>query len=966
MSERVSSTGFGGVGLVAVLSSLSGCQPLPSPNGTTSAAFQGAEASWTSDGVRAPRSVAWGDYDGDGDLDLAVADAEGPARVYRNDDGLFLPVWSGPSGGGTVAVAWADVDRDGDLDLAVGPDGQGVQVWTMDPESDSLLDAPASLFGEGATRSLAWGDVDGDGYLDLAVGSDPGGAQLFRSAVGVLGSTPSWTGGAGSWAVAWADVDSDGDLDLAAASEGADVVWNNVDGELSETLWSSDEALPTRSLSWGDWDGDGRPELAAGADGAGARVYANSGGELVAEAAWWDGTEDVVMAVAWGDWDGDGVLDLAVGTQGAAADRVHRNAGAGSAEGLESLPAWQTPEVAVSGAGSQDATWQLAWGDADGDGDLDLAAATGAGRPLRVWTNEALSLSRGWESESERTTWAAAWGDVDGDGDLDLAVGRTDGAQLYIMGPDGLATAVHWEAAEGTAYALAWGDWDGDGDLDLAVGIVGPAGESRGSRIYRNEGGALESEPAWTDPEGGDTKGIAWGDLDGDGDLDLVLSRDGPGQTRILETGPGGEFIATYMLPDPNPADGFAVSLGDMDRDGDLDIAVGHLNGPAAVFRNGGALADFTLAWQTSGSVGRRAVAWIDWDGDGDLDLATGSMGVVDSVEIYRSEGGQLAAEPEWSLDLGLEIKCLVVGDVDGDGDQDLAAAVWDGSDRIFVNEGGELSRSWLSKRPSFRSRWVALGDPDRDGDLDLLTAGGEEPAVLFENQARAPTLPSNATGIAVFPPPGIATAGRGLASGARSLGDQVTVPFILWDDESDPVGSVRLEYSLVGGGAWQPATFTLASDGQDSEGRLATSPGGEAHQLTWDLAADGVQSPHVALRLVAESQTAFRVGTAQRASAAGVTEVFPAARCFQPDRDGDTVSVCAGDCDDADPAAAPGLLEVCDDLVDNDCDGSEAGDRPDPDCWVPPSCAQSGHAEPLGVLGLAAFPWLLVRRRRD
>ncbi len=121
-------------------------------------------------------SAAWGDYDNDGDLDLALAgsDAGGvrSSTIYRNDGGgVFTDIGAGLTGVDLCSLAWGDIDNDGDLDLMVcGAAGVGAdecQIYRNEG-SDTFVDVGAYLTGLDGC-SLAWGDFDNDGDLDFAV-----------------------------------------------------------------------------------------------------------------------------------------------------------------------------------------------------------------------------------------------------------------------------------------------------------------------------------------------------------------------------------------------------------------------------------------------------------------------------------------------------------------------------------------------------------------------------------------------------------------------------------------------------------------------------------------------------------------------------------------------------------------------------------------------------------------------------
>ena len=149
---------------------------------TTTVARCAPSAVWSSAETNNTTSIAWGDYDGDGELDLAVGNYGQPIRLYHNDNGTLTPsaVWSSAEANNTYAVAWGDYDGDGDLDLGVGNWSQPTRIYRND--SGTLTrNAVWSSVEANNTKSVAWGDYDGDGDLDLAVGNAGQPNRLYRN-----------------------------------------------------------------------------------------------------------------------------------------------------------------------------------------------------------------------------------------------------------------------------------------------------------------------------------------------------------------------------------------------------------------------------------------------------------------------------------------------------------------------------------------------------------------------------------------------------------------------------------------------------------------------------------------------------------------------------------------------------------------------------------------------------------------
>ena len=315
--------------------------------------------------------------------------------------------------------------------------------------------------------------------------------------------------------VGWADYNGDGDLAIAGWDDDAESVRlyaNDPGTEEGERLLTLDvtqvDELGTSTftgvryadLSWADFDNDGDGDLVVtGMEKNGTSLtqfYRNKGGSLSV-----DETNSEAMInvhngdLAWADYDNDGDLDLALSGENVVPDdalgritEFYRNSPIGS---LDVDPTVSAASVVKGGA--------LAWADYDTDGNLDLAVT---GRdvfweiPLQLYRNRpagTLSIDEGFSLNRFLTLdGELAWVDYDNDGDPDLAVsGRTIlssyRAQVF-ENRDGTVTAAVVEDLDGLAGgATLWGDYDGDGRVDLLITGVDEAGARR-SILHSNRG----------------------------------------------------------------------------------------------------------------------------------------------------------------------------------------------------------------------------------------------------------------------------------------------------------------------------------------------------------------------------------------------------------------------------------------------------------------------------------------------
>ncbi len=331
------------------------------------------------------------------------------------------------------------------------------------------------------------------------------------------------------------------------------------------------------------------------------------------------------------------------------------------------------------------------------------------------------STQADYESYKTGVTTGGAFADIDGDGFHDLVVANGNDilrqrVEVFLNDGDGnFPTSPSWQSSDIDYHGhLSVGDVDQDGWTDVAVSVfLGPGGFGDLGRVklYRNLGGALESTPSWQSADRFYSFSCDLGDADGDGDLDLAVAvgeayYGAPAPNRVyynvggsLQTTPG------WTSPSDHTMD---IAWGDADGDGDLDLACCTAKGPNRIFFQGpGGLAT-SAGWTSSDNNNQNGntLAWRDIDGDGDQDL-----GVTDNnqlsggqgrFKVYRSNNGNLATTPYWS-DSGGMVSAIAFADLQLDGFHDVIGGIWWGGTRIYLNDGGSIpaNQNWTSAKAS-------------------------------------------------------------------------------------------------------------------------------------------------------------------------------------------------------------------------------------------------------------------------
>jgi hypothetical protein len=709
---------------------------------------------WTGYEVgRSPTAVATADFDGDGRLDVAYAHY----AFFNNFLTVQLTAGKGtmgktksyPAQDLSTDLATADLNGDTHPDLvstAWQSSGVGSTVDLYLNKGDGTFTHTTATGGHGPTR-LAVADLDGDGSPDLAM-ANPGIVDqgttvsvLLNKGNGTFDPETQYQVGAGVFGVAAADLNGDGLIDLAVGQATGDedayhvIVLGNTGSTFKQkadvTIAGSPERFPAQPVvTAARLDGDAKVDLVAGAGAFDQlTLLRNTGNWSFTQSNWpasygstnlltmdgnGDGRRDVVSAAPFGGEQSTGELAFL------------QNQGGGTF----AAPARINQGYLPNDAGAADIT---------GDGRDDLVVAnqgSGTGSIDRQLKGGGFAQAPVYQSEPDLIPKDTASADFDGDGRIDMALSNIDVTSqgfdrvdiMHNVGHGRLQLAAALETGtDSHAKSVIAADLDGDGHPDLAWTpefFIEPGTYPVAVALNQGNGTFGETKIIFIQTCG--TGHVSAIDVDADSKLDLVVANDrsGPSQfcdevsrtIRILINHGDGTFDPDYGVQIGSSSS--MVAGADLNDDGIIDLvdadAITHV-----LIGTGGGQFKPAVAYESRGN--ELVIADVDEDGDPDVATADGSL---QHVWIMRNKGNGTFTErsypgeqiPEYLTGNGIDI-----GDLDGDGNLDLAVSDAQGQDvGVFYGRGDGTFRPEIRYGVQYDFGDVNVADYDGDGRPDI------------------------------------------------------------------------------------------------------------------------------------------------------------------------------------------------------------------------------------------------------
>jgi hypothetical protein len=637
-----------------------------------------------------PYSVAAGDFNGDGKLDLAVANntSNNVSILLGNGDGTFQAAANYAAGSQPASVAVGDFNGDGKLDLAVANNISN-NVSVLLGNGNGTFQTAVNYGAGSQPKSVAVGDFNGDGKLDLAVANNISNnvSVLLGNGNGTFQTAVNYGAGSQPKSVVVGDFNNDGKLDLAVAnniSNNVSVLLGNGNGTFQTAVNRGAGSQPI-SATVGDLNGDGKLDLAvANNTGNNVSVLMNTTPP--------EATSTTVTSSLNPAPQGTSVTFTATvaGTSGTPTGTVQfmdGSAALSSAVALSAGQATYTTSSLTVGTHSIHAAYS---------GDANFGASDSAPAPAAVGTYPS----------------SVVMGDFNHDGIPDMAVTNFNGANLSVLLGNGDGTfqpAVNYAAGSLPEF-LAAADLNNDGNLDLAVADQGGGV----SVLLGNGDGTFQAAVNYSTVTA--MANLAVGDFNRDGKPDLAVAEYNGSVGILLGNGDGSFQTVVNYTAGTSPQ---SIAVGDFNRDGKPDLAVANYLGDNVSILLGNGDGSFQSPANYAVGTNPFSIAAGDFNHDGKIDLAVANQGNGSASVLLGNGDGTFQAATGYTA--GSSPYSVALGDFNHDGQLDLAVAN-SGSNNtsILLGNGDGTFQSSVNFAAGSAPVFVAAGDVNNDGLTDL------------------------------------------------------------------------------------------------------------------------------------------------------------------------------------------------------------------------------------------------------